>query len=58
MGELQEEAASAAADSVAALTAASVRSLPEIAALKVWAILSYFVHNYSQHVGVKGKLYG
>ncbi len=41
VGELQKEAVSAAADSVAALEAASLRSLEEIAALKVWPILSH-----------------
>ena len=38
VGELQKEAASAAADSAAALEAASLRSLQETAALKVWPI--------------------
>ena len=40
VGELQKEAVSAAADSAAALEAASLRSLQEIAALKVRTILS------------------
>ena len=43
VGELQKEAGSAAADSAAALEAASLRSLQEIAAMKVWSILSHVI---------------
>ena len=40
VGDLEEDAISAAADSLAAITASSPRSLQEFDALQVWRILS------------------
>ena len=40
VGDLQKEAANDAADSLAALSVAALRSLQEMAALKVWRIFS------------------
>ena len=54
VGDLQREAANDAADSLAALSVAALRSLQEMAALKVWRIFGCSIDSHWNTASVHG----